>query len=71
MFAVPGIPLVDEDGAEIVESEDDSNVAAGHFKQSIYSYGLHENINIESASKILNNIEPLDIKLSLNKRRTS
>ena len=61
-MAIPGIPLLDEDGAEIVESEDDSK-AADHFKQSIYENDLHENIDMNSASKILNKNEPVEVKL--------
>ena len=60
--AIPGIPLVDEDGAEIVESEDDSKSAADHFKQSIYENDLNMD-DLNSASKILNKTEPIEMKL--------
>ena len=76
-LAIPGIPLVDEDGADVIESEDESKSrAADRFKQSVYDNNLFENSdespNVNSATKILNKNDPVNIKPSKNKihRRT-
>ena len=65
--AIPAIPIVDEDGEEIVESEDDSKVAADHFKQSVYDNDLRDRESVhesDTASKFLYNTEPVNIKLT-------
>lgn len=68
-LAIPGIPLVDEDGADVMDSENDSKNGADRFKQSIYDNNMLENFDedepeINSASKILSNCDAVDIKLS-------
>ena len=74
-IAIPAIPLINEDGEEIVESEDDSKAAVDHFKQSIYDNDLcdkEEGLNVDTASKLMYSSSPVDMKVTKNiRRRTS
>ena len=71
-IAIPAIPLVNEDGEEIVESEDDSKAARDHFKQSIYDNDLfdkEEGLNVDTASKLMYSSSPIDMKVTKKKNR--
>ena len=73
-IAIPAIPLINEDGEEIVESEDDSKAAVDHFKQSIYDNDLcdkEEGLNVDTASKLMYSSSPVDMKVTKNIRRRS
>lgn len=73
-LAIPAIPLIDEEGNEIVQSEEDSKIDSERFKQGVYDneIDLEEHLGyVNSASQILNKTDPVEMRGSRKMRRNS